>query len=160
MEAPAVSAIQCWCGCPPERHTVRVGEETTGCVNHINCSAFLLLDRKKSVPKTSPTPLVEWWADTATQELDSVTKKMAEYGGRGGSLDLIHIGHVLARSLDMNVSDEFAIEIGIAFYVQGKVSRWLAALTNGRTASEDTLHDISVYTKMAQRNRATGGRID
>lgn len=105
-----------------------------------------------------PKELGQWWHDQASKEIDPLMAKMEEYGGRGRAVDLIDIGTELARLMGRDqISEQEATEIGIYFYVRGKMSRWLAAISEGNTVSDDTLYDIGIYVRMAQRNRFAGG---
>lgn len=103
------------------------------------------------------TDLTLWWHEAANGEIDMVVAKAVEYGGDGAAIDLIQIGHDIAEISKRTVTDEEATEIGIYFYLRGKLARWTAALTEGRRVSDDTLLDIGVYVRMAQRNRKVGG---
>lgn len=104
--------------------------------------------------------LESWWLAKAQAEVDAVVPKAVEYGGRGNAIDLEDIGADLARLMgaDLDHVDwEATVEMGIYFYLRGKVARWTAALLEGRRVSDDTLHDISVYCRMAQRLREVHG---
>lgn len=52
--------------------------------------------------------------------------------------------------------EEIYAELGIWFYLVGKMARWRSAVRRGERVSDDTLHDIGVYARMAQRVRETG----
>lgn len=93
-----------------------------------------------------------WWFDQAEAEIDGTVKKAIEYS----STDLLDLGRTLAYCMGRTVSDEEAEELGVFFYLQGKMSRWAGAIKSGRRVSDDTLFDISVYTRMAQRIRHAG----
>lgn len=98
--------------------------------------------------------LETWWKDQAHAEVEAVAPKAVEYS----AVDLIEYGRTLALVMDLPpLSDEEYGEIGIWGYLVGKVARWTGAIKEGRRPSDDTIHDIAVYTKMAQRNRAVGG---
>lgn len=98
--------------------------------------------------------LADWWFDTARDEMDACIPKAVEYG----STDLAVIGRAQGRLMGrVDLSHEEATELGIFFYLQGKLARWEDAIVHGRRVSDDTLHDASVYIKMQQRNRAVGG---
>lgn len=97
--------------------------------------------------------LAQWWADKADAEIDQTVAKAVEYGAD----DLRDIGHDLADIADRKVSHEEAVELGIYFYLRGKMSRWTSAIRRGERPSDDTLLDIGVYSRMAQRNRQVGG---
>lgn len=96
-----------------------------------------------------------WWLDRAHAEVDAVAPKAIEYS----AIDLIEYGRTLALVMGINhrLTDEEAGEIGIWGYLVGKIARWTGAIKEGRRVSDDTLHDVAVYTKMAQRNRDVGG---
>jgi hypothetical protein len=101
--------------------------------------------------------LHEWWVEMARQEIEPMLGKMVEYGGNGRAEDLIQIGQTVALTAGRKVDDEEATELGIYFYLIGKMARWTAAVVEGDRPSDDTLHDISVYTRMTQRARHSGG---
>lgn len=106
-----------------------------------------------------------WWEQTAYDEVAQLTAKMVEYGGLTRATDLTEIGRdLVAAGVSKgpltgagNVQDGWLQELGIYFYVRGKFARWQAAIIEGRPVSGDTLLDIAVYTRMAQRVRAVGG---
>ena len=101
----------------------------------------------------SDNEVARWWRELAEAEIERVVPKALEYG----ATDLLDLGLELARCMDRMVSDAEAIELGIYVYLRGKVARWTAAITEGREVSDDTLHDIGVYVRMAQRVRVAGG---
>lgn len=102
-----------------------------------------------------------WWEQTAHDEIAGLTAKMVEYGGLERATDLEDIGRALVAAgvlPDQNRdSSSQSQELGIYFYLVGKFSRWTAAIREGRPVSDDTLHDIGIYVRMAQRVRAVGG---
>jgi hypothetical protein len=95
--------------------------------------------------------LAEWWLDETRSELDSVIPKALEYG----SADLKVIGFALSQMIG-EPKDVTNDELGIAFYVLGKVARLVGGYADGRKPSDDTWHDIAIYTKMAQYARHNG----
>jgi hypothetical protein len=100
--------------------------------------------------------LTDWWIGQAEDEIRMVAPKAAEYG----SNDLAVIGKTMARIAGWDtagMTEEEANEVGIFFYVTGKIARWEDALRSRRRTSDDTLYDAGIYLKMAQRNRAVGG---
>lgn len=101
--------------------------------------------------------LNRWWLETAHKEITEMTAKMVEYGGNGRAEDLIQIGRTIALTSGREVDDGEATELGIYFYLIGKMARWTAAVVEQDRPSDDTLHDISVYIRMAQRARYAGG---
>lgn len=105
------------------------------------------------VPNALEALLSGWWMDLAEEEVRRVVPKAVEYG----ALDLIQIGHDLALTAGRQVTDEEAAEMGIYFYIRGKLARWTDAIARGDRPSDDTLHDLGVYVRMAQRVRHSGG---
>lgn len=98
--------------------------------------------------------LAEWWLLQSLDEIYPTVAKAVEYS----STDLRDIGRVLADvSGWAPINDAQATELGIAFYVLGKLSRVFGAYKNHRLPSDDTWFDIGVYARMAQRTRQTGG---
>lgn len=98
--------------------------------------------------------LKDWWIDHAFNEINKVAPKAVEYS----SVDLTEYGRTLAMVMGrLDVTEEEATEIGIWGYLVGKIARWTGAIKEGRRPSGDTLDDIAIYTKMAQRNRDVGG---
>lgn len=97
--------------------------------------------------------LRDWWYSVAKDEVERTVPKAVEYG----STDLLDIGTMLARTLRRSVTEEEAAELGVFFYLIGKVARWQSAIERGERPSDDTLFDIGVYVRMAQRIRHSGG---
>src|SRR5699024_3150555 len=97
------------------------------------------LDAKERAYYTSPAQRVKnWWMKQAEEHADMVTPKMAEYGSR----DLVEIGREFsALAGEEGLSDEAAYEVGVFFYLRGKVARWSAAVGRGDQVSKDTLDD-------------------
>lgn len=103
--------------------------------------------------------LTDWWRSQSEAEIEAVVPKAVEYS----SVDLAMLGEWLMAfnpGLWAGAGAEerraIAAEMGTAFYIMGKVARMVGAYSEGRIPSDDTLHDIAVYTKMAQRIRHTG----
>lgn len=96
--------------------------------------------------------LATWWRKMAEAEIDRTIPKAIEYG----SDDLIVIGEHLARATGRDLTAVEAAELGIYFYIVGKLGRWTAAIREGRLVSDDTIFDLAVYTRMVQRIRETG----
>lgn len=137
----------------------RVGESTT----HISISSSGIMsaevlrgagDLSASVRKLGQThELRRWWMELAGEEFDRTAPKAVEYG----ATDLRDIGLTLARAMGRVVDDEEAAELGVYFYLLGKMSRWTDAVCRGERPSDDTLFDTGVYVRMAQRIRVAGG---
>lgn len=100
------------------------------------------------------TSLPQWWIDTSRADLAALMPKVVEYG----ATDLEWVGRQMLASQGRTegVSTEEATEVGIYWFVLGKVARWAAAVQEGRRPSDDTLLDIGIYATMARRNRAAG----
>lgn len=98
--------------------------------------------------------LKNWWADTAAGDAEKVIPKAIEYGAR----DLADIGYAMAQIAKMDDIDEAqATELGIYYYVVGKLARWASAVERGDQVSDDTLLDLTTYLMMARRTRDVGG---
>jgi hypothetical protein len=91
----------------------------------------------------------EWWVETARVDVDGFLPKLMEYG----SHDLVVIG----AGMMPHASDSTRMEAGIAFYLLGKASRAVGAYQEGRTPSDDTWLDLSVYSMMGRHVRKFGG---
>lgn len=106
-----------------------------------------------------------WWEQTAHDEVANLIAKMVEYGGLHRATDLTDIGREMVAAgvargplLGNGQPQEgWYQELGCYFYLVGKFSRWKAAIVEGRPVSDDTLLDIGIYVRMAQRIRAVGG---
>lgn len=97
--------------------------------------------------------LMTWWMSTAYSEIDSMMPKVTEYG----ATDLMWVGRQMAEATNRpDITDEEAAELGIYWFILGKIARWHAAVTEGRRPSDDTLHDLGIYARMAQRVRNAG----
>lgn len=96
--------------------------------------------------------LTDWWMTQALREAEAVVPKAVEYGANS----MIEVGRSMARLAKREVSDEEAIELAVMFYVAGKLGRWIDAAAEGNRPSDDTIYDIGIYIKMAQRNRDVG----
>lgn len=113
----------------------------------------------------SVSALRGWWEQTAHDEVAGLIAKMVEYGGLSRATDLTEIGRHLTEVGvpegpllgSGGVQEGWLQELGIYFYLVGKFARWSAAIQEGRPVSDDTLLDIGIYVRMAQRVRAVGG---
>jgi hypothetical protein len=95
--------------------------------------------------------LIEWWAETAAADAEAAAAKAEEYG----SVDLVIMGAAMEQMLPESEVD--GQELAIGFYLLGKIARALSAYQRGESPSDDTFHDITVYSMMARRLRANGG---
>ncbi len=108
--------------------------------------------------------LQDWWVTKADDEVGMVASKALEYGGGGAAIDLIEIGRNLVMSgagghvngIHQLPDDARLAELGVYFYLVGKMARWTAAVIEGRQVSDDTLLDIGIYVRMVQRIRDRG----
>jgi hypothetical protein len=97
--------------------------------------------------------LFGWWVTLACEEAEKVVPKAIEYG----ATDLVEIGRTLGDAARLDgLTEAQQAELGVYFYLVGKMARWTDAIKTGRQVSDDTLHDIGVYVRMAQRIRAAG----
>jgi hypothetical protein len=120
--------------------------------DQIGTLAHELMGQVGPVPTDAAEQLRAWWFHMADIEIEATVPKAVEYS----STDLADIGHVLARTAGRKVSNEEAAELGVFFYLQGKLSRWAGAIAQGKRPSDDTIFDIGVYCRMAQRIRYSG----
>jgi adenylosuccinate synthase len=153
-----------WRGGGPKAATVNPFDEVRRVIQSmfgsIDAPQFTGVDTRATEIVSAGDELTEWWLARAASEVKPMVGKALEYGGKGAAIDLIDIGTDLFRMMDRTL-EEFteadATELGIYFYLKGKFSRWTAALMEGRSVSDDTLLDIGVYVRMAQRTREVGG---
>ncbi len=102
------------------------------------------------IGKRQKNRLRKWWIDHATTEADGMITKLDEYG----TGDLHEIGAQLAKLNGREVTQAQAYELGVMFYLIGKMQRVITAAHLERDASDDTWHDIAVYAKMVLARRA------
>lgn len=114
----------------------------------------------EDLPSTDETPpgmhreLYTWWTQTTDADFQAMGPKVAEYTAS----DLVLMGQFLEHwHGGERLPDAGGQEAAVMFYVLGKVARAVAAYKDGRLPSEDTLHDITVYSLMARRIREVGG---
>lgn len=122
----------------------------------------------QAIPDTAKGPdpqknwdedLSHWWATTTKEDGQRTVPKTIEYGSRGE--DLIGIGRKMAQISHMDVpvgvaEEAFYAELGIYFYLVGKVERMGESFKNGRLPSDDCWFDSTIYSLMARRVRAVG----
>lgn len=96
--------------------------------------------------------LAGWWAAVSADDVGPAEIKAKEYG----SLDLIIIGRTMREMIGIAPDIVSDAEIGIIFYALGKVARAISAVGSGRRPSDDTWHDITVYSMMVRRLRDAG----
>lgn len=116
---------------------------------------------KENELSTAAQELGEWWEKKAHAEVTPLLLKMTEYGGSGPAVDLIEIGRKMSelgpRLAELTKDDASKAELGVYFYLVGKMGRWHAALMEGQPVADDTLYDIGIYVRMVQRIRESGG---
>lgn len=101
-----------------------------------------------------PEELRRWWLEQAGDEAEGAIAKADEYGAG----DLRDLGQAMARLTEREgLTDAEAMELGVFFYLRGKIARWASAIEERRTVSDDTIKDILVYARMVQRIRFLGG---
>lgn len=94
-----------------------------------------------------------WWLATAQDEVNRTVPKVVEYGAG----DLAEVGRQMAEAMGLGgFTEQELAELGIYFYMVGKMARWTSAIREGRRVSDDTLFDVGVYVRMAQRIREKG----
>lgn len=104
-------------------------------------------------PNAGIAELAAWWEERVRIEIEEVVPKAIEYGANS----MIEVGRSMARLAGRsNITDGEAIELACLFYIKGKLGRWLDAAVAGRPVGDDTVYDIGIYIKMAQRARDVG----
>lgn len=97
--------------------------------------------------------LADWWRARCEEEIEAVVPKAVEYGANS----MIEVGRSMLRVAGRtDVTDEEAIEVACMFYLSGKLGRWIDAVAAGKRPSDDTVYDMGIYIKMAQRARDVG----
>lgn len=103
--------------------------------------------------------LQNWWHEVSQADLDLMLPKVTEYG----SQDLEVMGRAMIAlhpnrdAMDPGEQRRVGLEMAVAFYLLGKVSRLFGAYSGGGVPSDDTWHDATVYSMMGRRVRETGG---
>lgn len=93
-----------------------------------------------------------WWESASKAELDAIMPKVIEYGAS----DLKLMGEALLMSMPQCQGKVMPEELAIAFYAFGKAARLMGAYADGQEPSDDTWHDLGVYSRMALRVRFAG----
>jgi hypothetical protein len=101
--------------------------------------------------------LLTWWRDTCEGDAQRTIPKAIEYG----SIDLNIIGFALGECIptlkeQRREGSTEAAEMGIAFYLLGKIARMVSAYSEGQAPSDDTWMDVTVYSMMGRRVRDRG----
>ncbi|WP_461372016.1 succino-amino-deoxyadenylate synthase PurZ, partial [Candidatus Darwinibacter acetoxidans] len=124
-----------------DRVGVPIGWVGTGPNSHV----WMLKDRLRT--------LRNWWMQQAAEEADSLIPKSVEYGAH----DLEEMGRAVSWISKRDMTKAEQAEFGIYWYALGKMARWGSAIEQGRQVSDDTLLDLGIYARMAQRVREAGG---
>lgn len=109
----------------------------------------------ENMTEQAQRPNIEsWWITTSRADREAFLPKLAEYGATdldeiGANLDAFRGEHRLPHDGEHG-------ELGCMFYLFGKVARAMAAYQRGELPSDDTLHDITVYSMMARAYRERG----
>lgn len=101
--------------------------------------------------------LLAWWRMTSDHDAQRTIPKAIEYG----SIDLNIIGFALGECIPAlregrREGSTEASEMGIAFYLLGKIARMVSAYSEGQRPSDDTWMDVTVYSLMGRRVRDRG----
>lgn len=101
--------------------------------------------------------LLTWWRSISESDAQRTVPKAIEYG----SIDLNIIGFALGECIPAlkekrHEGSTHAAEMGIAFYLLGKIARMVSAYSEGQEASDDTWMDVTVYSMMGRRVRDRG----
>lgn len=96
--------------------------------------------------------LGDWFLQQAGREARLAAPKAIEYGWRS----MVQQGKGLAELAGREYTDQGAFELAVWDMVRLKVGRWTEAVMHGKAVSDDTLLDIGIYVKMAQRAREAG----
>lgn len=99
-------------------------------------------------PSTDTVALRDWWVKQAAAEADKLAPKAVEYG----AYDLEMLGGMLGDMAGRPPS----VELGLVFYLAGKIARAVSAVKDGRQASDDTFLDIAIYARMVLYVREHG----
>lgn len=96
------------------------------------------------------------WRELDEDNLKRALDKAYEYDG----LDLEIMGSamqgLLPSGLDAQTSRALGLEMAIAFYQLGKITRTFGAYRQGRVPTEDDWHDQEIYARMARIIRRQG----
>lgn len=110
----------------------------------------------------APLPVDVWWTELTESDVGRTTPKMLEYSGDDQKgVDMVAIGREMADMGNLKCPEgvdeaQWLAEIGIHFYIRGKLARSMAAFRSGKMPSDDTVFDIRIYSVMWQRCRDVG----
>lgn len=121
-------------------------------VIHGPSEPVLLTDRAGEDYPPRIQELWKWWQETSDRDFADGAPKIGEYT----AADLEIMGVVMEKWGLAAPEGGGGTEASIMWYILGKVARAVAAYREGRQPSEDTLHDITYYSMMTRRVRATG----
>lgn len=110
--------------------------------------------------KATAARIAAWWRRASERQIERTVPKALEYGAgdlvKIGRDTLQMVGYANEYHNTSYISDGYCIEVGILWYLNGKVARALEAVKEGRAISDDTWFDIGVYAMMAQYAREKG----
>jgi hypothetical protein len=103
----------------------------------------------------------KWARETFEHDMERCKSKAREYGSADLEIMGVAMQALLPGASDLHDRSRHAagLEMGIGFYLLGKASRLFGAWNKGREPSEDTWHDITIYSLMARFVRDHGGWI-
>ena len=105
--------------------------------------------------KPSPYALDDWWRATAEYDMQRTVPKTMLYGSRGE--DLVAIGRTMEDIGNMgHTSMAQSAELGVYFYMSGKMARAAEAFRHGNLPSYDTWFDLTIYLLIGRRIREHG----
>lgn len=96
------------------------------------------------------------WRDLDDENLKRAMEKAREYDGLDLEIMGAAMSGLLPPGLDTQTSHALGLEMAIAFYTLGKITRTLGAFRQGRTPVEDDWYDLEIYARMARIIRKTG----
>lgn len=97
-----------------------------------------------------PLSLGDFWREDTERLITMCEPKVIEYG----SEDLVELGRDVARMAGRPVPDDgLAYELGVFFYVRGKMARWMNAAVRGEHVNQDSLDDILTYVVLCKYDR-------
>lgn len=107
--------------------------------------------------------ITAWWIGLAKEDAATTAPKAIEYGASdldimGKAMEGLFAAVRRARGLPALDSSSLAAigrEMAVAFYALGKAARLFGAYERGELPGEDSWFDLTVYSMMARRIRAT-----
>lgn len=148
----------CECACHSLSNLCGHGNDPDKCALD-DCARLRFIAGDDSEPEQVMTDLdgepslFTWWMNTAAADVKACIPKLEEYG----SGDLLAIGDTLCRMIGWDDAPNRAkAEVGIAFYLLGKIERCMEAYAHQKLPSDDTYKDLVTYGMMVRRVRDIG----